>query len=308
MPSEKTSRILAEPGGASSRSGGLWRALRFLTFGANSDPDKPHRFFYRHKLFVRITHWANAVVITIMLMSGLQIFNAHPALYIGRQSTFDHPLLSMTAMQESDGSLRGITQIGRWQFDTTGVFGASNVDGMPAARGFPSWATIPGPQWLAMGRLYHFFFAWLFVTNGVLFVLWAFGRGHFVRDLLPRRADIAHLPREILDHARLKFARGEAAKHYNALQKLTYFLVIFGLGPLVVLTGLTMSPTLDAAFPFLPAIFGGRQTARTIHFLCAFSFFGFFVIHIVMVILSGTWNNLRSMITGRYAIEEEHHV
>jgi len=309
MLSEKTSRTLAETRSASLQTGGFWRAaFRLLTFGANSDPGRPHQFFYRHKLLVRITHWANAAVITIMLMSGLQIFNAHPALYIGAQSTFDHPLLSMTATQAPDGSLRGVTQLGRWQFDTTGVFGASNVDGMPAERGFPSWATIPGPQWLAMGRLYHFFFAWLFVTNGALFALWAFGSGHFARDLLPRREDIAHLPREIVDHARLKFAHGDAAKRYNALQKLTYFLVIFGLGPLVVLTGLTMSPTLDAAFPFLPWIFGGRQTARTIHFLCAFSFFGFFLIHIVMVILSGTWNNLRSMITGRYAIEEERHV
>jgi thiosulfate reductase cytochrome b subunit len=282
--------------------------LRFLTFGANSDPGRPHSFFYRHRLFVRITHWANAVAITIMLMSGLQIFNAHPALYIGKQSTFDDPVLSMTAMQEPDGSLRGITQIGPWQFDTTGIFGASKMDGVEAVRGFPAWATIPGPQWLAMGRLYHFFFAWLFVTNGALFALWAFASGHFRRDLLPRGQDIAHLPREIIDHARLKFAHGEAAKRYNALQKLAYFLVIFALGPLVVLTGLTMSPTMDAAFPILPWIFGGRQTARTIHFICAFSFFGFFLIHIAMVVLSGSWNNLRSMITGRYAIEEERHV
>jgi thiosulfate reductase cytochrome b subunit len=290
-------------------AGAFWRGpLRFLIFGANSDPNRPHSFFYRHKLFARATHWINAGVITIMLMSGLQIFNAHPALYIGRQSKFDDPVLSMTAMQEPDGSLRGITQIGPWHFDTTGVFGVSEVDGAPAARGFPLWATIPGPQWLAMGRRYHFFFAWLFVTNGILFVLWALVSGHFRRDLLPRGEDIAHLPREIVDHARLKFAHGDAARRYNALQKLTYFVVIFGLGPLVILTGLTMSPTMDAAFPFLPWIFGGRQTARTIHFICAFSFFGFFLIHIGMVVLSGTWNNLRSMITGRYAIEEERHV
>jgi thiosulfate reductase cytochrome b subunit len=293
---------------ASPLAGGFWRGLfQFLTFGANNDSSLPHSFFYRHKLLVRITHWMNAIIITIMLMSGLQIFNAHPALYLGNQSTFDHPILSMTAMQAPDGSLKGFTQIGSWQSETTGVFGVSQVDGVPAARGFPAWATTPGPQWLAMGRLYHFFFAWLFVTNGSLFVLWAFGSGHFKRDLLPRSEDIRHLPQEVADHARLRFAHGEAAKRYNALQKLTYFLVIYGLGPLVVLTGLTMSPTMDAAFPFLPWMFGGRQTARTIHFLCAFSFFGFFLIHIVMVILSGTWNNLRSMITGRYAIEEQRH-
>ena len=281
---------------------------RFLVYGANSDPKSPHSFFYRHRLLVRITHWTNAVIITFMLMSGLQIFNAHPALYIGKQSTFASPALSLTATQQPDGSLRGVTQIGAWHFDTTGVLGASKVNGMMVERGFPEWATIPGPQWLAMGRLYHFFFAWLFVANGALFALWAVSSGHARRDLLPTGEDIGHLPREIVDHARLKFAHGAESRRYNALQKLAYFVVIFVLGPLVVLTGLTMSPTLDAAFPFLLHLFGGRQTARTIHFICAFSFFGFFLVHIAMVILSGTWNNVRSMITGKYAIEGDTHV
>ena len=110
------------------------------------------------------------------------------------------------------------------------------------------------------------------------------------------------MPREIAEHARLKFSHDETARHYNALQKLAYCLVIFVLGPLIVLTGLAMSPTMDAAFPILPWMFGGRQSARTIHFICAFSFFGFFLVHIAMVMLSGTWNNLRSMITGKYVI------
>ncbi len=121
--------------------------------------------------------------------------------------------------------------------------------------------------------------------------------------LLPTKADVVHLPKEIADHARLRFPKGEAARHYNGLQKMAYFFVIFVLAPLIILTGLTMSPTMDAAFPQLLWIFGGRQSARTIHFICAFSFLGFFIVHIVMVVLSGTWNNVRSMITGRYAIE-----
>jgi thiosulfate reductase cytochrome b subunit len=265
-------------------------------------PDGPHTLFLRHTLAVRISHWINAGCLLFLLMSGLQIFNAHPALYWGISSDFDHPLLSMTA-QDTDSGPVGITQIGPWHFDTTGVLGASDVDGQRMVRGFPDWATLPGPQWLAMGRLWHFFFAWIFVTNGLLFWLYAVARGHAGKDLLPRRADLVHLPREIVDHLKLKFARGEDAKRYNALQKLAYFFVIFVLGPLIVLTGLTMSPTMDSAFPVLLWVFGGRQTARTIHFLCAFSFLGFFVVHIAMVVLSGTWNNLRSMITGRYAIE-----
>ena len=196
--------------------------------------------FYRHTLPVRIMHWINAGVLVIMFMSGLQIFNAHPALYWGKAADFDHPALSLTAMQDSKGNLKGITQIGDWQFDTTGILGASNVDGQPMARGFPDWITLPGPQWLAMGRAWHFFFAWILVINGLAFFAYAFVGKHFKRDLLPTREDIRHLGREIADHARLRFPKGEASKRYNALQKITYFTVIFILGPLIVLTGLTM--------------------------------------------------------------------
>lgn len=279
---------------------------RFVVFGANANPNKPHTFFYRHKLLLRLTHWANAIILFVMLTSGLQIFNAHPALYFGQQSTFEHPALSMTSAQGADGQLHGYLWIGSTHFDTTGLFGASEVDGVMQSRGFPSWATLPAIQWLAMGRLWHFFFAWLFVFNGALFAIWAFSKGHFKKDLLPTSADIKQLPSEIVHHAQLKFAHDARAKRYNPIQKLTYFLVIFLLGPLIVLTGLTMSPTLDAAFPFLPWIFGGRQTARTIHFILAFSFLAFFIVHMIMVVLSGTWNNIRSMITGRYAIEDGH--
>ncbi|HEY1615657.1 MAG TPA: cytochrome b/b6 domain-containing protein [Rhizomicrobium sp.] len=303
MVSDETA---ASPEREPLRSDTTGRALiRFLTFGANSSPGGPVTSFYRHRLPVRLTHWFNAIVITIMLMSGLQIFNAHPALYLGKSSDFAHPLLSLQAMQDKDGQLRGITQLGPWYFDTTGVLGVSDASGTLATRGFPAWATLPGPQWLAMGRLWHLFFAWFFVLNGLIFALYAWRSGHLRRDLLPKRADIAHLGQEIADHARLRFPKGEAAKRYNALQKLTYFVVVFVLGPLAVLTGLTMSPTLDSALHPLLWIFGGRQTARTIHFLCAFSFLAFFVIHIVMVVLSGTWNNLRSMITGRFFLEPE---
>jgi thiosulfate reductase cytochrome b subunit len=265
-------------------------------------PAGPYYFFRRHALAIRLSHWLNAFCLLFLLMSGLQIFNAHPALYWGIASDFDHPILSLTAHDSGNG-LVGVTQIGPWSFDTTGVLGASDVDGEQTARGFPEWATLPGPQWLAMGRLWHFFFAWIFAINGMLFWAYAAASGHARRDLLPTKADIAHLPREIADHARLKFPHGEAAKRYNALQKLAYFVVIFVLGPLIVLTGLAMSPTMDSAWPWLLWIFDGRQSARTIHFLCAFSFLGFFVVHIVMVLLSGPWNNVRSMITGFTAIE-----
>jgi thiosulfate reductase cytochrome b subunit len=283
------------------RAAALWRsyAARRQARLANRE------MFYRHTIPVRLMHWINAICLAIMLMSGLQIFNAHSALYWGRYADFDHPILSLTSATDAQGNVHGITQVGSLHFDTTGVLGASKADGQWAQRGFPNWATLPGPQWLAMGRLWHFFFAWIFVINGLLFAAYAIWSRHFQRDLLPKAADLKYLGQEIADHVRLRFPKGEAAKHYNALQKLAYFVVVFVLGPLVLLTGLTMSPTMDSAWPLLPWLFGGRQSARTIHFICAFSFLGFFIIHIVMVVLSGTWNNIRSMVTGRYAIEPE---
>ena len=269
------------------------------------NPSGPHYYFYRHKWPVRIAHWVNALCLLVLLMSGLNIFNAHPALYLGNGSNFDHPLLSMNAQTDDDGAIvKGMTWLGGKSFNTTGYLGASREDGAMTARGFPSWTTLPTPNWLAMARQWHFAFAWLLVINGVLFFAYGFLSRHFRRDLAPTGRDLAHLPKEITDHVRLRFPHGEKARHYNALQKLAYCFVLFVLAPLIVLTGLTMSPTMDAALPILPAIFGGRQTARTIHFLCAFSFLGFLIIHIVMVVLSGTWNNLRSMLTGWYVIRK----
>jgi thiosulfate reductase cytochrome b subunit len=130
---------------------------------------------------------------------------------------------------------------------------------------------------------------------------------HFRRDLVPDRRELAprHLWREIIDHARLRFPKGEKARRYNALQKLSYIVVIAALLPLMVLTGLTMSPGVDAAFPVLLDIFGGRQSARTLHFITASLLVTFVAVHVAMVILSGPWNNMRSMVTGRYAIRQE---
>jgi thiosulfate reductase cytochrome b subunit len=283
------------------------RVPHWLRTALGLSPEGPHYFFYRHSLAVRATHWFNVIVLFVMLLSGLQIFNAHPALYWGKSADFAHPILSLTARGTDTEVTQGIAQIGPWHFDTTGTLGASRVDGVMTARGFPDWATIPGPQWLAMGRLWHFLFAWLFVLNGAIFVSYALWSRHAQRELIPTRRDFKNLPHEIVTHAKLQFPKGKEARHYNALQKLAYGTVIFIVAPLIILTGLTMSPTMDAAFPQLLWLFGGRQTARTIHFICAFSFLAFFIVHIVMVVLSGTWNNIRSMITGRYAIEGKDH-
>lgn len=261
---------------------------------------------YRHSLAVRVTHWVNALCLFILLMSGLQIFNAHPTLYLGSVSEPARAVLSLDAVERDDGSYAGITTIGSQTFDTTGVLGLSRgPSGRIEARGFPQWITLPSYRDLATGRRWHFFFAWLLVLNGLGYLAYAFLSGHVRRDLSPTRGEIRHIGHSISEHVRLRFPKGEEAKHYNVLQKLAYLAVIFGLLPLVFLTGLTMSPGMDAAFPFLLDIFGGRQSARTIHFLCAFGLTLFFIVHVVMVLLSGAFNNVRSMITGRYSIDPE---
>jgi len=261
---------------------------------------------YRHALLVRLTHWVNALCLLILLLSGLQIFNAHPTLYLGSKSEPSAAILSMDAVQRDNGSYAGVTTIGSHSFDTTGVFGLSTgPSGRLEARGFPDWITIPSYRDLATGRRWHFFFAWLLVLNGLAYLIYAFFSGHVRRDLAPTKGEFRTIGHSISEHARFHFPKGEEAKRYNVLQKLAYLAVIFGLLPLVFLTGLTMSPGMDAAFPALLDIFGGRQSARTIHFLCALGLTLFFIVHIVMVFASGAFNNIRSMITGRYAITHD---
>ena len=263
--------------------------------------------YYRHKLPVRIMHWINVVALTIMFMSGLQIFNAHAQLYWGK-SSYDGtpPLLTISSRQDAQGAITGDTRVLGREFDTTGVLGAAQAaNGGWVRAAFPSWMTIPSMKWLSMARAWHFIFAWVFVLNGVAFVIYSILSRHLERDLAPTRSDLKGIGASILDHLRFRHPAGEAAKRYNVLQKLAYLVVIFVLLPLVILMGLAMSPWLNSLFPGWVDIFGGRQAARTIHFIAAWLLVAFVLIHVFEVIISGLWNNLRSMITGRYRVTQE---
>ena len=263
--------------------------------------------YYRHTLPVRTMHWVNVVALTILLMSGLQIFNSHPALYWGKSSyTGAPPLLEMRAMDRGDLGMKGVTRVLGRDFDTTGVLGLSkNADGRIAARGFPWWATIPDNQWLSLARSWHFFFAWVLLINGLCYVAYSAVTRHLARDLAPDRSDWRSFGRSLIDHLRFRHPTGEAAKRYNVLQKLTYLAVIFVLLPLVILMGIAMSPWMDTVLPGWVDFFGGRQSARTIHFIVAWLLVAFVLIHVFEVVISGLWNHLRSMITGRYSIRTE---
>jgi thiosulfate reductase cytochrome b subunit len=145
------------------------------------------------------------------------------------------------------------------------------------------------------------------VLNGISYLILSLINRHIQRDLWPKAWQLkpAHVWHEVLTHAQLKFPKGEEARTYNILQKAAYLGVIFILLPLMLATGLTMSPGMDSAAPWLLDLFGGRQSARSIHFITANLIVLFVLVHLAMVVASGTWNNIRSMITGRYAIEVE---
>jgi thiosulfate reductase cytochrome b subunit len=267
------------------------------------------RLFYRHRLPIRVMHWINVVSFFLMLMSGLGIFNAHPQLYWGMDSDFDAPLLSITARPGPDGQPHGVTQLGTHVLNTDGVLGASRVGGaaQQTERAFPSWATIPGWQSLATARNWHLFFAWVFVLNGIAYVAFTVFSGHLRRDLVPRKAELRGIGGSLRDHLLFRHPGGEAAKRYNVLQNLTYLAVIFVVLPLIVLAGLGMSPRMDTLFGGWVDILGGRQSARTLHFVAACLLLAFVVVHVFEVIVTGLWNNLRSMITGYYRLPEDDH-
>lgn len=258
----------------------------------------------RHRLSTRIWHWINALTVFVMLMSGLMIFNAHPRLYWGQYgANFDHAWLEIGSTPDS-----GFLRVGSLSIATTGVLGyRTEARGNINRRAFPGWATIPSDYSLSAGRRWHLAFAWVLAIGLIAYWITSLINRHAWRDLTPRPAELAprHLWREIRDHARLRFPAGAAALRYNTLQKLSYFGVIFVLLPVLVLTGLAMSPGMDAAWGWLVDVTGGRQSARSIHFICAAGIAAFILVHLIMVVLAGPINEVRSMITGRYRLPPE---
>ncbi|URD62406.1 cytochrome b/b6 domain-containing protein [Sphingomonas sp. KRR8] len=258
----------------------------------------------RHRLSTRIWHWVNAVTLLVMLMSGLMIFNAHPRLYWGQYgANFDKAWFEIGSAGE-----RGFARLGPLKVETTGVLGVWKApNGSVQHRAFPHWATIPSSYSLADARIWHLAFAWVLSLGLAAFMIISLVNRHFQKDLRIREAEIrpAHIWHDITEHARLRFPTGAAALRYNILQKLSYAGVIFVLLPLIIFTGMTMSPALTSGWSFLLDLFGGRQSARSLHFIAAFLLVAFFLVHIAMVLLAVPFNEVRSIITGRYRLPKE---
>jgi thiosulfate reductase cytochrome b subunit len=237
----------------------------------------------RHAAVTRVTHWLNALCLGFLLLSGLQIFNAWPNLYWGKYGADrERPALAIASTGEG-AQVRGFVRAGSLTIPTTGVLGVSRLEGEPVRRAFPGWLTLPSYQDLATGRRWHFFFAWCFVINGLVYLAYGVASGHLRRDLVPGRAELAprHIGQEIADHARLRFPKGEAAKRYNVLQNLSYLAVIFVLLPLIVLAGLGMSPRHQRPVRLPGSTCSAAASPRArMHFAAAFLLVLFVAVHV----------------------------
>jgi len=230
----------------------------------------------RHSAAVRITHWLTAVAFLALLVTGVEILISHPRFYWGETGNVLTPPLFKIPIPASR-------------------------DMVPTGYGYVL------PDQNGWSRYLHFQSAWLLVLTGFVYLAWGFFSGHFRRDLLPARADLSGraLWSVVAQHLRFAPASQDDAWSYNVLQRLTYLSVIFILFPLVVWTGLAMSPAFVSAVPAAVNVLGGQQSARTIHFFVSILLTLFLFVHVIMVSLSGFGNRMRAMITGRPATDRE---
>lgn len=225
---------------------------------------------YRHALATRLWHWVTVVTIFVMIGSGLMIFNAHPRLYWGEYgANFDQAWLELPR--------------------------------------FPGWLTIPSSYSLSGARRWHLFFALVLAFALLAFMVVSLLNRHFRRDLRIRRAELApgHLWADLRAHLAFRFHDPADPRAYNIFQKLSYAAVIFVLLPLLILSGLALSPGMDAAWPWLTDIFWGRQSARSVHFIAMALLVLFILVHLTLVLLAGPIGEVRSMVTGWWQVPED---
>jgi thiosulfate reductase cytochrome b subunit len=262
----------------------------------------------RHRLPVRLWHWISVLAIAGLLFTGFCILNVHPRLYWGEVGNAYTPAF-LALDSSAPGGPRPTTHpapavlvLGNRRFDVTGRLGVvadAGGDGL-----YFLIANTPESWHFGAMRAWHFAIAWVLVLGWMSYAIYLMASGQLRSRLLPGVSQLRPqaIAKDVLNHLRFHRATGEEAKSYNLLQKLSYLLVIFVLLPLMVLTGLTMSNAVAARFPELYSLFGGRESARTIHFLCACGLLLFAMIHVVQLFVAGFLNEMRSMITGRFTI------
>ena len=231
----------------------------------------------RHSVLVRITHWITTLCFLALLLSGIEILISHPRFYWGETGNVLTPVLFKLPIPSSRGLV-------------------------PSGYGYVL------PDQNGWSRYLHFQAAWVVVLTGLLYVVSAVFTGHLGKGLLPGKAHLSWrvLRREIADHLRFRRPSEREAWSYNLLQRFAYLLVIFVLFPLMIWTGLAMSPAFVSAIPVTVTLLGGQQSARTIHFFVTVALVLFLLVHVVMIFLAGFRSRMRAMITGRAGTDREH--
>ena len=261
------------------------------------DPAKG-RLLYRYGVTTRLSHWLWVIAFFVLVGSGLQIFNASPNLDASHKSDPARRVLAIGSPQDGVGTT---TIFGR-TFTTTGWLGwTGNGMGAKDAHAFPAAVLIPGYQDLSAGRRWHFFFAWI---ASLCWIAWVVSVAHngSLRKMILRPSDVPKLWPMQAYYLKLRKAP-PPYDIYNPLQKAAYTVIGFVVAPLVVLTGLALSPGMDAMASGLTVVFGGRQFARLWHFAGMLVLLAFFAIHTFQVLTQGAVNQMRSMITGWYRTE-----
>lgn len=236
----------------------------------------------RHPRWVRICHWIIAAGILTLAFTGIVIFMAHPRLYWGEVGNDLTPALLELPVSRN-------YQHGGWEGVAPFFDGASSP--VSASR---TYEILNLNSW---GRSLHFLAAWCLVLTGLIYVLSGIFTGHARRHLVPGASELSGrmLWGELINHIRLRIRPAKGGPPYGLLQKCAYFGVIFFALPMIVVTGLAMSPAITAAYPFLSGVFGGVQSARTIHFFLFVAMVAFLIVHVLMVIMSGFSRQIRAM-------------
>lgn len=226
----------------------------------------------RHTALIRVTHWLTVLSFVALLVTGLEIVISHPRFYWGETGNVKmRPLFTIPIPSSRDTVPTGYSYV------------------MPDQNG---WS-----------RYLHFESAWVLVLTGLVYGIAGFLTGHFRRNLVPepgQRSIGAHL-RRIGQYLRRTPPAADESRSYNVLQRTTYLFVIFVLFPLVILTGLALSPSFNSVFPAAVNLLGGRQSARTLHFFLTWALVLFLLVHVTMIAISGFWERMRGIITGRTA-------
>jgi thiosulfate reductase cytochrome b subunit len=263
------------------------------------------RIVYRHSVVTRVTHWLTVVAMLVLVMSGLQIFNAAP--YLDASDKSDPARRVLAIGQAGATNDVGTTRVFGHTFVTTHWLGVTDSgqesqSGAPgeSGRAFPGWSTLPAYQDLAGGRRWHFFFGWALLLAGLAYAVAGIVRKDLrliilrpsdIPKMLPMQLYYLHLRPEPPDHGK-----------YNPLQKAGYTAVLFLLVPFAIVTGLALSPGIDAIAGPLTALLGGRQFARTWHFVSMLLIIVFTFGHVALVASTGVLNNMRSMTLGTYRL------